>query len=1164
MKFNKIFDIFIRSMVNPIALVALMQLNFTSCDTSLKTTVSSECTKKPNSKCKTSTNGAVEFSTEKSIATNDPSAEVTWDKDPEASEYYASTDNKEPLATLKGRSEASYKPNEDLEEGVHVLYVWKRPSINDFWQPYVKINFTVDTQKPTIASVTSFSADSTYAAESIVDIQLSFSEIVNVASEDPALTTITLNSGGLARYKSGSGTSVLVFSYTVGSSDTATDLDVASVSALTTSTTITDNARNTAVLSLPVGSHLGSLGSGRSIVIAGNAPTVVSVSSTKVNGIYKTADVIALTVLFSETVNVVGTPTLTVEVGATDAVVNYSSGSGSSLLTFTYTVSSNQNSYDLDYQSINALALNGGTIRNSIGTNAVLTLPTNGGANSIAGQKSISIDTTPPVLSSLSITTSTPNRLSTPSVQFTLSEAAIVTLYSDSSCASTSISSGISKSSGVNTMATNALSGNATTTIYASAVDTAGNQSVCGNFGSFVTDTVAPAASSSLTPTAGDGMVSLVWNASTGSTAGYIIVRHLSSAVSFAPTAGVNYSSGSQGADDIVYVGTNLSYTDSGLTNGSTYHYSVFAKDAALNWSAAATANATPAAASQTLDSVTVTPPTTISVGSPFYVTANLLKTGGGAFAENAQVNIAVCAGASTGISCTSVSGTLSGTTSLSGTSGSFSVGPMTFSSTESIKLKVTVTSSSVFVLSAARTPMIRAWVGPSARANFVSLPGHSVSYTRTAVNSNGDAIIAFLQLDVGLKTRLFYSERVAGTWTHPTQFSDSLSPLTGDGVASVEVSYNNNRDVVFAFAQFDDSTALRLYKAERRSGVWTNPADLNDYISVAGSPVLYNDIKVKLNNSGAVIIAWAQPTTDTIRTCYSTRTSGGAWTHPTVYTNCTLVATDDNPAIKRHTMLGGMGMDDNGDVVMAIYTQRTDYAGDFRLHRMERRGGSWTVPVNWGDTIAHILTPSGSMKVFVNRLGKAVIAWTQTKTTDSNNPYLYLVEYNGTGWTSAGEGNNVSPAGLSVGLSDIAMNDAGDVIITYSYMYEYYISERIFGTWTHPAATGGANVFHNNFGNGINRSLICAKSASSTLAVWNTYGSGTTQDMYRALKTSTWAAAFPSNSTDTFSITPAPDYESTDFSIGMNESGDAVIAFNQLSGESPTRFYQMYISEFK
>ena len=57
----------------------------------------------------------------------------------------------------------------------------------------------------------------------------------------------------------------------------------------------------------------------------GTAPTVSSVTSTTSNGSYNTGDVIAITIAFSETVNVTGTPQLTLETGSTDAVVNYSS-----------------------------------------------------------------------------------------------------------------------------------------------------------------------------------------------------------------------------------------------------------------------------------------------------------------------------------------------------------------------------------------------------------------------------------------------------------------------------------------------------------------------------------------------------------------------------------------------------------------------------------------------------------------------------------------------------------------------------------------------------------------------------------------------------------------------------------------------------------------------
>ena len=68
------------------------------------------------------------------------------------------------------------------------------------------------------------------------------------------------------------------------------------------------------------------------------APTVTNVTSTTSNGTYKIGDAIAATVTFSEAVTVTGTPQLTLETGSSDAVVNYSSGSGGTTLTFNYTV----------------------------------------------------------------------------------------------------------------------------------------------------------------------------------------------------------------------------------------------------------------------------------------------------------------------------------------------------------------------------------------------------------------------------------------------------------------------------------------------------------------------------------------------------------------------------------------------------------------------------------------------------------------------------------------------------------------------------------------------------------------------------------------------------------------------------------------------------------
>ncbi|MBD3753978.1 MAG: cytochrome P450, partial [Micrococcales bacterium] len=124
-------------------------------------------------------------------------------------------------------------------------------------------------------------------------------------------------------------------------------------------------------------------------------PRVTDVSSTSADGGYKVGDTIYETVTFDQTVTVDttgGAPTLLLATGTVDRNAVYVSGSGSNTLTFAYTVQAGDNSSDLDYVSTASLALNGSTIRNGSGDSAILSLPTPGSAQSIAGQKAIVVD----------------------------------------------------------------------------------------------------------------------------------------------------------------------------------------------------------------------------------------------------------------------------------------------------------------------------------------------------------------------------------------------------------------------------------------------------------------------------------------------------------------------------------------------------------------------------------------------------------------------------------------------------------------------------------------------------------------------------------------------------------------------------------------------------
>lgn len=296
----------------------------------------------------------------------------------------------------------------------------------------VNKNLIVDTTLPVITNVTASNADATYGIGSVISVQVVFSENITVIGT-PQLTLETGATDTVVNYSSGSGTNTLVFDYTVASGHVSSDLDYTGISSLElNSSSMRDQAGNTADIILPAPGNQYSLGYNKAIVIDGVVPAVINVTSSTTDGPYNSGKTIAIQVVFSASVTVTGFPQLTLETGANDAVVDYSSGSDSSTLIFNYTVSGAlfHTSTDLDYTGINALALNGGTIRKTgTNNNATLTLPPTGGAGSLAVNKNIVIDTAAPTVSS--VTSSTLNGTygagSIISIQVVLTEVLTVT-----------------------------------------------------------------------------------------------------------------------------------------------------------------------------------------------------------------------------------------------------------------------------------------------------------------------------------------------------------------------------------------------------------------------------------------------------------------------------------------------------------------------------------------------------------------------------------------------------------------------------------------------------------------------------------------------------------------------------------------------------------------
>jgi hypothetical protein len=128
---------------------------------------------------------------------------------------------------------------------------------------------------------------------------------------------------------------------------------------------IADDAGNPLILTLPAPGAPGSLSANKDLVIDAPAALVTNVTSTAANGIYKIGDPIPVQVTFSMPVTVSGAPTLRLETGAVDRQAVYVGGTGTTTLSFAYTVQSGDISADLDYASVSALLPNGGSIRDA-------------------------------------------------------------------------------------------------------------------------------------------------------------------------------------------------------------------------------------------------------------------------------------------------------------------------------------------------------------------------------------------------------------------------------------------------------------------------------------------------------------------------------------------------------------------------------------------------------------------------------------------------------------------------------------------------------------------------------------------------------------------------------------------------------------------------------
>ena len=362
---------------------------------------------------------------------------------------------------------------------------------------------------------------------------------------------------------------------------------------------------------------------------------------------------------------------------------------------------------------------------------------------------------------------------------------------------------------------------------------------------------VAPSAPQSLAAKAGDGSASLTWTApaSNGGAAisGYNIYR--------------GTSAGGEGSTAVGTVnGTTLGFTDTGLTNGTTYYYTVKAVNSVGTSSASNEANATPTA-------VTATVPT-----APQSLTA----TGG-----NKSVQLSWSAPSSNGGSPITGYNVYRGTSA--GGEGSTAVGAVNGTTTSFTDLTVTNGTTYFYTVKAVNA------VGtsqPSNEANATpqaSVPGQPTGLVASA----GDA-------------------KVVLSWTVPN--SDGGSPITGYNVyrSTTPGGEGSTPYTTATSSSFTDTAVTNgttyYYKVAAVNTVGTGPqsGEANATPQPAATVPSAPQGLTATGSNGAVQLSWSAPASSggaavTSYNVYRSTTAGGEGSTP-VATGVTGTSFIDSP----------------------------------------------------------------------------------------------------------------------------------------------------------------------------------------------------------------------------------------------------------------------------
>ncbi|AFM14722.1 Ig-like domain-containing protein [Turneriella parva] len=490
------------------------------------------------------------------------------------------------LATAVSNSSGNYTvsvtSNTNITQGsnqFNIATVGATGLVSDLSQTFSITYDSVAPGQPT--NVTSTLADGTYGIGQVVDIRVTFPEVVLVTGT-PQLTLATGTPATTAvNYASGSGTNTLIFNYTVVSGNMNADLNYDATSSLALNGgSIADAAGNAAVLTLPGLAAAGSLATNKALNINGVVSGTITYDQGGITtGPFRTGT-LTITATYASAPG--SAPTIAIDQQGTNDIAATAMSGGPNVFTYTYTV--------------NAA---GGA--NADGT-ATLTLST----PSVPATPTFVIDTTNPTAPAAITPPAYTNSTTATGVTYTNGADANFSTHNVRACTSNDCATGCltATTDVASPVDVSGLSNGTAYYICLQSVDTAGNTSSYVASATTVTvDTTAPTAASGVT-------------VPTYTTAANADVTFTAGTDTNITTSNVRMCTANDCTTGCVGATTGNSPANvSSLVDGTAYYGCVQSRDLAGN-----TSSWTASAATVTVDTTNPTAPSAVSV--PAYSTS--------------------------------------------------------------------------------------------------------------------------------------------------------------------------------------------------------------------------------------------------------------------------------------------------------------------------------------------------------------------------------------------------------------------------------------------------------------------------------------------------------------------------------------------------------------